>query len=96
MSKQRIDKKPKRLSTKARSRMFLRLASRDGRYCRLCGSINNLTIDHIMPIKDGGTSRFENLQLLCFRCNNDKDKLPRTNLKQRGTFLKNHKSVFYN
>lgn len=39
-----------------------------GRCCR-CGSRRNLQFDHIKPVGLGGTSRIENLRLLCFSCN---------------------------
>jgi 5-methylcytosine-specific restriction endonuclease McrA len=85
MSKQRINRKPKRLTSNRRKKMMSRLASRDGNKCQECGSTKRLTIDHIIPIKDGGTSRFENLQLLCFGCNMGKDKEPRdSNSPQEG------------
>ena len=37
--------------------------------CAYCGSTENLEIDHIKPISKGGTNDFENLQILCKRCN---------------------------
>ena len=46
---------------------------RDGHKCLACGSIGNmsnpLSIDHIVPISDGGDSSAENLQTLCLLCN---------------------------
>lgn len=41
---------------------------RDGNKCLLCGSKDNLTIGHIMPISRGGNSDIENLQTLCSSC----------------------------
>ena len=43
--------------------------------CQLCGVnsvVSQIEIDHIIPIALGGTNRFENLQLLCRRCNRRK------------------------
>jgi 5-methylcytosine-specific restriction protein A len=43
--------------------------------CQLCGVnsiVSTIEIDHIIPIALGGTNRFENLQLLCRRCNRSK------------------------
>lgn len=48
-------------------------------HCQLCGrelSIENVTIDHIVPISKGGTNAIENLQPLCFRCNCSKHDRP--------------------
>lgn len=50
---------------------------RDERKCRRCGSDEELTLDHIVPRARGGSNRRENLQTLCFVCNNKKaGKLP--------------------
>lgn len=38
--------------------------------CLCCGSFNNLTVDHVIPICKGGSSEDENLQTLCRKCNN--------------------------
>lgn len=37
--------------------------------CENCKSHKNLQIDHIRPISQGGNGKKENLQLLCFACN---------------------------
>ena len=42
---------------------------RDKYRCVKCGSKKNLEIHHIIPHAKGGSSRLENLQLLCQRCN---------------------------
>ncbi len=34
--------------------------------------MGNLDVDHIIPVADGGTNEFENLQLLCRSCNSRK------------------------
>lgn len=39
------------------------------KYCKFCGSIENLTIDHKHPKVLGGTDNKNNLQTLCFPCN---------------------------
>lgn len=49
-----------------------------GAKCMKCGATENLTIDHIRPRKGGragaGASGLENLQLLCCKCNVEKDR----------------------
>ena len=42
---------------------------RDKGRCVKCGSKKNLEIHHIIPHAKGGSSRLENLQLLCQSCN---------------------------
>lgn len=55
-----------------------RILARDNYTCRGCGfnpSTANrdvLTLDHIIPECEGGTSRDDNLQVLCERCNSEK------------------------
>lgn len=43
--------------------------------CRYCRSKENLTIDHKVPITQGGTDDISNLQCLCKRCNGIKSGL---------------------
>jgi 5-methylcytosine-specific restriction endonuclease McrA len=40
--------------------------------CLSCGSTENLSIDHIIPIFHGGSNLRENLQILCRSCNSRK------------------------
>jgi len=44
---------------------------RDNHHCLLCGSQDNLTVAHIMPVSQGGNSEIENLQTLCAPCKKD-------------------------
>lgn len=37
--------------------------------CVVCGSIERLCIDHILPLSRGGTNDKSNLQSLCWECN---------------------------
>lgn len=37
--------------------------------CQICGSLNNLQIDHILPVSLGGTNDLDNLRVLCRQCN---------------------------
>lgn len=45
---------------------------RDGYACKACGTRANLSIDHIIPVRAGGTDDHSNLQTLCIRCNSKK------------------------
>ena len=40
--------------------------------CVLCGTDENLTIDHILPTTKGGKTVRENLQIMCVSCNSFK------------------------
>lgn len=46
--------------------------SRDGKFCKECGAIKNLTLDHITPVSCGGVDELSNLQVLCRSCNSKK------------------------
>ncbi len=45
---------------------------RDGYCCQHCGATKHLTIDHIIPLAQGGTNDISNLQTLCRSCNSRK------------------------
>jgi len=49
-----------------------RVFERDGYKCVYCGSADDLTIDHIIPICRGGNNDDCNLQTLCRSCNSRK------------------------
>lgn len=40
-----------------------------GNQCLSCGEIENLTVDHVVPLIKGGRNSIDNLQPLCFSCN---------------------------
>ena len=42
---------------------------RDGRLCALCTSTDDLQIDHVTPVKEGGLPLISNLRVLCATCN---------------------------
>jgi hypothetical protein len=46
-----------------------RTYDRCGRVCVCCGALDNLEVDHKMPVSKGGNSVDDNLQILCKRCN---------------------------
>lgn len=49
---------------------------RDGRQCVLCGSEDNLSLDHIIPLARGGREEMSNYQTLCRPCNSRKHMRP--------------------
>jgi len=50
---------------------------RDDHTCQYCGSIKNLTIDHVIPRSRGGNDTWENMVVACMKCNTHKgDKTP--------------------
>lgn len=64
------DSTPQRghISVEIRNYVF----QRDGGRCRVCESTVELQFDHIIPVKLGGSSEPENLQVLCGPCNRRK------------------------
>lgn len=51
---------------------------RDKGICQVCGkfvTIDNLSVDHIVPVSQGGTYDLTNLRCTCLRCNQLKDRL---------------------
>lgn len=40
--------------------------------CFFCGATENLSIDHVVSVKNGGDNSMENLQILCMSCNRKK------------------------
>lgn len=61
-------KKARRPSKNLREKVF----ARDKYRCVVCGSTENLTIDHRIPYSKGGTTEMSNLQTLCESCNQTK------------------------
>jgi 5-methylcytosine-specific restriction endonuclease McrA len=61
-----------RLSSKSKRAQRSRMKRRRRRFCAHCGTANNLTIDHIIPLAKGGANEVHNLQMLCEPCNAEK------------------------
>lgn len=64
MERRRWDRKARRLRPV--------ILARDGNRCVTCGATEDLTIDHIIPIINGGRDDYGNLQTLCRTCNSRK------------------------
>nr|WP_244808105.1 HNH endonuclease [Caballeronia zhejiangensis] len=63
----------KRLSGSARLKRNDRIRERDGFKCKHCNvAVRRGEVDHIIPLKDGGTEDDSNCQLLCSTCHADK------------------------
>jgi len=43
--------------------------ARDGAVCSHCGALNEIQVDHIEPVKNGGLPTLDNLRVLCRKCN---------------------------
>ena len=71
---------------RARTKAKLELLWRDGRRCAICGrkikDLDDLTIDHIVPLAKGGKNTLENYQLAHKACNEAKGSmLPEEHVK---------------
>lgn len=53
-------------------RLFVKIGRRDGFKCAYCASVENLAIDHIKALANGGSNDLTNLQILCGPCNSRK------------------------
>jgi hypothetical protein len=62
-----VDRAPK-YSNGQRERIY----ERDGHRCVLCGSTDDLTLDHIYPRALAGDDNDDNLRTLCRPCNSEK------------------------
>jgi 5-methylcytosine-specific restriction endonuclease McrA len=62
-------------STKGGNKYFKIVArEQQGEYCVMCGSTENLEVDHIKPVRRGGSKEsITNMQLLCSNCNGAKN-----------------------
>lgn len=50
------------------------IMERDGNHCVVCGATDNLEVDHILAICNGGTRSIDNGQTLCSSCHDKKTK----------------------
>jgi 5-methylcytosine-specific restriction endonuclease McrA len=70
-SKIEYPKKCKERKRNSRTKILWRekIGKRDGMICKKCGATENLTINHIVPKCIGGKYSYDNLEILCFKCN---------------------------
>lgn len=61
-----------RRSLKQNKVLFNKLLEKYNFKCVECGSVENLTIDHIKPASKGGDDNDSNLQIMCRSCNSRK------------------------
>ncbi len=61
----------RRRKAKVKKKVRDKVIRRDGR-CLECGSIENLTVDHVIPKVKGGCNNVKNLITLCEGCNKRK------------------------
>lgn len=54
------------------SRVYKWLMIHGFEFCRLCGTTEDLTFEHIVPKAFGGTNTQDNITILCASCNNGK------------------------
>jgi len=68
------------------------LLKRDGRECFYCGldmPDDDMTVEHLIALTNGGNNRLENMMLAHSKCNDDMGKLPLTiKLKKRDEMRK--------
>jgi 5-methylcytosine-specific restriction endonuclease McrA len=60
------------LSASAWRKLREAVFDRDGVACTYCGSPDNITVDHAIPLTRGGTNDLENLTPACKPCNSSK------------------------
>jgi len=73
----------KRLPIRNYRSVFKKLQNKYNFSCVHCATTENLTIDHVYPVKLGGSDDINNLQILCRSCNSKKGiKIPRGEWKE--------------
>lgn len=80
----RRDKKPRSRGglQSNRGNIRKRLISEQSGKCLICGGIlNSPTIEHIIPLSQGGTNRQTNLAVSCADCNNSRGSDPLTSIQ---------------
>ena len=57
---------------KISARKRRRIYERDAYRCQYCGGFDNLVLDHVNPVSQGGDDSDENLVTACWECNSTK------------------------
>ena len=52
-----------------KKKWFRELSEKEGKFCKKCGTTENLTLNHKVPKCIGGKYSDENLEILCMKCN---------------------------
>ena len=67
---------PRDVANEYISKPHIRLAvfKKHGKVCLACGSKNEISLDHVVPVCRGGWNSVNNLQPLCRSCNSKKGK----------------------
>jgi hypothetical protein len=74
--------------------VMLKVVRRDGQICQRCFKAvpdDKIEFDHIIPFSKGGTSKAENLRLICRDCNRKKSNSLREILSDDPVFRRNEK-----
>lgn len=66
---ERRRRKDRERQARRRYPSFDLLMERDGRACRYCRATKRLSVDHVVPRKQGGSDDPENLVIACLSCN---------------------------
>ena len=64
-----LKSKKLRFSKPGAAQLLRFVVNRDGGKCVICGASDDLVVDHIVSIRNGGSNHPTNLRLLCCSCN---------------------------
>lgn len=73
--KKRLNKDRKRqlrINTSIKKRLFKNIFVKPCCYCKVVFLIDELTVEHIVPLSFGGTNEDNNIALACAPCNHEK------------------------
>lgn len=64
--------RPKKRRSTVKSEHLGFLIERDGNWCVYCSRPDPDTVDHVVPLRAGGSNQLDNLVASCYECNQDK------------------------